>query len=60
MLTLELIIIYPEITAEEIGSILGVTERTVQTYIEKLREDNFIEREGGRKEGIWLLKKQEL
>ncbi|PKR79544.1 transcriptional regulator [Brumimicrobium salinarum] len=59
ILTLELIIVYPEITAEEIGSILGVTERTVQTYIKKLREENFIEREGGRKEGVWLLKKQE-
>lgn len=58
ILTLELIIIYPEITAEEIGSILGVTERTVQTYIKKLREENFIAREGGRKEGVWLLKKQ--
>ncbi|EIJ38797.1 putative transcriptional regulator with HTH domain [Galbibacter orientalis DSM 19592] len=58
-LTLELITITPEIKAEEIGAILDVSERTVQTYLKKLKEDDFIERIGGRKEGYWQIIKQD-
>jgi len=56
--SLIIIILFPEITAEEIGLILGVSGRSAETYIKKLKEDNLIERIGGNKEGIWQIKKQ--
>jgi ATP-dependent DNA helicase RecG len=59
ILTLELITLYPEITAAQIGDILGVSERSVQTYYKKLKEAAIIEREGGRKEGEWIIKELE-
>jgi ATP-dependent DNA helicase RecG len=59
ILTLELISLYPEITAAQIGDILGVSERSVQTYYKKLKEAAIIEREGGRKEGEWIIKELE-
>jgi predicted HTH transcriptional regulator len=59
ILALELISIYPEIKAEEMGVILDVSERTAQTYLKQLREVNLITRVGGRKEGYWDIIKQE-
>ncbi|MFT6923846.1 MAG: ATP-dependent DNA helicase RecG [Crocinitomicaceae bacterium] len=59
-MTLSLIAICPEIKAAEIGQMLGVSERSVQSYIKSLREKQFIEREGGRKEGEWLIIEQDL
>jgi len=55
--TLIIIILFPEITAEEIGLILGTSTRTAESYIKKLREEGLIERIGGRKEGLWQIKK---
>jgi ATP-dependent DNA helicase RecG len=57
ILTLQLLVIKPEFTAEEIGSIIGVSERSVQDHLKKLREYNFIQRIGGRKEGYWEILK---
>ncbi len=57
ILTLQLLVIKPEFKAEEIGSIIGVSERSVQDYLKKLREYNFIQRIGGRKEGYWEILK---
>lgn len=56
--SLIIIVLFPEITAEEIGLILGVSGRSAETYIKKLKEKNLIERIGGNKEGIWQIKKQ--
>ena len=55
--TLIIIALFPEITAEEIGLILGTSTRTAESYIKKLREEGLIERTGGRKEGLWQIKK---
>ena len=51
----QLIVLFPDITAEQIGSILGVSPRSAETYIKKLREEKLIERVGGKKEGYWKI-----
>jgi predicted HTH transcriptional regulator len=53
---LVLMAIYEDITATDIGKIIGVSSRTVETHIRKLKESNLIERIGGRKEGYWQIK----
>lgn len=53
-----IITLLPEITAEEIGLLLGVSGRSVETYIKKLRDENLLERIGGRKDGFWQIIKQ--
>ena len=53
--TFQLIVLFPDITAEQIGSILGVSPRSAETYIKKLREEKLIERAGGKKEGYWKI-----
>ena len=58
ILTLELLTIFPGITAEEIGRILGVTSRSIETYIKKIKSTGIIERLDGRKEGYWQIIKQ--
>lgn len=45
------------ITAEQIAKIMKVTERTVQRYLEKLKEKGFIERIGPDKGGYWKVLK---
>jgi ATP-dependent DNA helicase RecG len=55
---LELIAFYPEITAEEAAEILGISSRATEKHIKKLKDSGIIERMGGRKEGIWQIKKQ--
>jgi ATP-dependent DNA helicase RecG len=52
---LVLISMFSEITADQIGKILGVSERSSETYIKKLKSEGFIERIGGRKEGAWQI-----
>ena len=54
-----IISLFPEITADELGLILGVSGRSAETYIKKLKDEDFIERVGGKKEGFWQIKKQE-
>lgn len=51
-----IIALLPEVTAEQIGKILGVSARSAETYIEKLKAEGLIERVGGKKEGAWLIK----
>jgi len=51
----QLIVLFPDITAEQIGSILGISSRSAETYIKKLREEKLIERVGGKKEGYWKI-----
>ncbi|WP_319590179.1 ATP-binding protein [uncultured Draconibacterium sp.] len=51
----QLLVLYPDITAEQIGSILGVSSRSAETYIKQSREENLIERIGGKKEGYWKI-----
>ena len=53
--TLLLITIEPSISANEIGEITGVTSRTIENYLSKLKDDNLIEREGSRKIGLWKI-----
>lgn len=51
-----IIILFPEATAEQIGEILGVSSRSAETYIQKLKAEGILEREGGKKEGHWQIK----
>lgn len=53
--TLLLITIEPSISANEIGKIMGVTSRTIENYLSKLKDDNVIEREGTDKIGLWKI-----
>ncbi len=48
----------PEATARDIGQILGVSSRTAETYIKKIKEAGFIKRVGGKKEGSWVIVEQ--
>jgi ATP-dependent DNA helicase RecG len=56
--SLIIISLFPEITAEQIGTIIGVSARSAETYIKKLRNEKLLERIGGRKEGFWQIIKQ--
>ena len=58
ILTLKVVALKPNVTAEEIGKILGVSSRSAETYIKKLRDINWIERKGSNKEGYWQINKQ--
>jgi len=54
-----LIALHQEITAKEIAQLIGITQRTVENYISKLKENQFIEREGSDKSGVWYIKSNE-
>ena len=47
------------ITAEEIAALIGISERSVFSNLNKLKSANLIGRVGGRKEGYWQIIKQE-
>lgn len=51
-----IIVLFPEATAEQIGEILGVSSRSAETYIQKLKSEGILERAGGKKEGSWQIK----
>lgn len=55
---LMLITIDPSISANDIGEIMGVTSRTIENYLSKLKDDKVIEREGSRKIGLWKIIEQ--
>ncbi len=55
---LELIVIYPKITAVEIANIIGISSRATEKHIKKLKDKVIVERIGGRKEGFWKIIKQ--
>lgn len=52
-----IIAIFPEVTAIQIGKILGVSDRSVETYFQKLKSEGMIDRIGGNKEGSWQIKR---
>ena len=54
-IVLGLIALYPEITAEEAGKIVGISSRATEKHIKKLKDSGLIERIGGRKEGFWQI-----
>lgn len=51
-----IIVLFPEATAAQIGEILGVSSRSAETYIQKLKSEGILERAGGKKEGSWQIK----
>ena len=53
-----LITIEPSISANDIGKIMGLTSRTIENYLSKLKDDQIIEREGSRKSGHWKIIEQ--
>lgn len=57
-LVIELLYIYPEITASEIATHIAVSDRTVEKHIQKLKKSSLINRIGGRKNGSWQIIKQ--
>lgn len=50
---LELISENPKITMTEIAQKLNVTKRTIERAVKSLREDNRLERKGGKRYGYW-------
>jgi ATP-dependent DNA helicase RecG len=54
-LILEIVAIYPNINAEDISEIIGVSERTIYKNFNELQEKKLIERIGGRKDGFWQI-----
>lgn len=53
-----LIAIESSISADDIGKIMGLTSRTIENYLSKLKDDKVIEREGSRKSGYWKIMEQ--
>ncbi len=51
--TLEIIFRHPEITAKEIAAQLGLSKRTIENYLAKLKRNGYIERRGSDKTGSW-------
>ena len=46
----------PEITAVQIAEKLGISSRTVENEIKELRQSGYIERQGAKKDGEWIVK----
>ncbi len=42
-----------EITIPELANLVGVTQRSVERHLRKLRQDGVLKRIGGRKQGYW-------
>lgn len=59
MKTLELIKQNPEITAKKVAFELGLTQRTIENYLAKLKDNGYIEREGSDKTGFWRILNRE-
>lgn len=55
--TLEFISENPQITMLEIAQRLNVTKRTIERVVKRLREEERIERKGGKRYGYWEIKK---
>ena len=45
----------PEITIAEMAENIGVSDRQVRKYIKRMKDQNLIVREGGRKNGMWKI-----
>ena len=57
--TIELIAKNPEITAEAIASELNLNPRTIENYLAKLKENNYLKREGSKKVGRYVIIRKE-
>ena len=53
--TVFLILLNNNITANDIGKLLGVTQRSIEKYIGTLKNDSIIERIGPDKGGHWKI-----
>ena len=53
---LELMKDHPEFTREDIANELNLSVRGVEYHISKLTKENLIKRQGGRKQGFWVVK----
>lgn len=51
--TVMLLVMKPNISAKNIGEIIGVSSRTIETYLSKLRNENIIQRIGSDRTGTW-------
>ena len=51
--------LFPRITALELASILGTSERTIRRLIQKLIEKRLLTREGSDKTGTWRIEKSD-
>jgi ATP-dependent DNA helicase RecG len=49
----------PLITSQTIADALGVTSRTVENHISKLKKARVLDREGSRKNGRWVVKREQ-
>ena len=47
----------PDATMPEIAEVMAITYRTVRRDMEYLKKSGIISREGGRKEGRWIINK---
>lgn len=52
-----LIAVDQTLTAEKAAPFVGVSTRTIEVYLSKLKEAQIIDRIGSRKEGRWIIKK---
>ncbi len=57
--TLELIMEKPEMTAMDMATKLNLNSRTVENYLAKLKESGYLERQGSKKDGRWIIIKKE-
>ena len=58
LLILNMVFLSATVTIPEIARKIGVSERTVKSDIADLQSKGFIKREGGRKEGRWVIIKR--
>jgi len=54
---ISLILDRPSITQDEMSNLLGVTPRTIRNHIKYLIDNNYIERTGATKKGVWIVRK---
>ena len=49
----------PSLTASDLAEQLGVTQRAIEKQMKKLKDLGVIVRQGSRKNGLWIIKKEE-
>jgi ATP-dependent DNA helicase RecG len=53
---IDLMITNPNIKAQEIADVIGITKRRVESNVSQLKKSGLVEREGARKNGRWIVK----